>query len=387
MGGDGDDTSVVAGASVKREQGAVDDSGSAASAKKKAKVEAKTDNDEADSSIDQKKDSLPKNNRKVKGEFQEDKFEVGTPVMIIGLPSILEEEISPTERNKVQFTMKGKVKEFDQVGGHYIVEFNARECFSKEKKYNHLLSWKPNFTGKMTAEEIRKNPYRIWTEHFFDTFVWTDHYTHATRPSKFDLKAINWDKFLEDLNQVPEIANLSVSGMGAPPFVFAMLSPTVTFDVIERLLEINPAAANFGNKYDGGWMAMIASYGDYGGETSEFLSKIDLKILRLILETSTDPMVALRGIFANDYVPIDRFVDVDTENLTPATRLVLELSPYANIHVLNRHFSNDEFRKFKLGDPALKFCTDLVMNNVGEKYIEKDRDAVQKMMDRNADSK
>jgi hypothetical protein len=285
--------------------------------------------------------------------------------------------------------MKGKVKEFDQVGGHYIVEINPRDCYCLEKKYNHLLSWEPNFTGKMTAEEIRKNPYRIWTEHFFDTFVWTDEYTHcflSTRPSELDLKEVNWDKFLEDLHYVPEIANLKASAIGLPPFVFAMLSPTVTFDVIERLLEINPAAANFQSAYDGGWMAIVACTGDYGGETSEFLNKIDLKILRLILETSTDPMVALRGIVTNDYVPIERFVGVDTDNLAPATRLVLELSRRANLHVLNRHFSNEEFRKCKLGDPALKFCIDLVMNNVGEKYTEKDKDAVQKMMDRNAGS-
>ena len=199
-------------------------------------------------------------------------------------------------------------------------------------------------------------------------------------------RAVDWDKFLQDLSEVPEIAKLQVSFLGASPLLLAMMPPAAPFAVIKRLLEINPDAANFnaGGMDGGGWMTMVGRGGDWDRESSNFITEVNPKILRLALETTTDPDVAVHTDDPNGYTPIEDFVRVDQENLTAGTRMVLELSPRANVHVLECHFKK-LLHNFSLGDPALKFCMDLVNENVGNKYKESDKAWLRDLIKNNQD--
>ena len=124
------------------------------------------------------------------------------------------------------------------------------------------------------------------------------------------LANINWDKFLEDLNEVPEIANLIINACYAPPFMYVMLAPDVPYAVIERLLEINPKAVNYEQLMQdvNNWMNIVAVWYNAQKKDSWLIEEIHPKSLRLIMETTTKYDLAFIGDL-DGFVPIERFVN------------------------------------------------------------------------------
>ncbi|OEU20268.1 hypothetical protein FRACYDRAFT_236341 [Fragilariopsis cylindrus CCMP1102] len=153
-----------------------------------------------------------------------------------------------------------------------------------------------------------------------------------------------------------EIANHNIDEYGAPPFMYVMLVPHAPYTVVGLILEIHPKAAD----YEHDVMSWIGWKKD-----SFFIEDIEPKSLRLIIETTKNERIASKGDM-NYFCPIERFVDVDTENLTTQTKIILELQAHANMHVLDRHFFTRHYASYtkcKLGEPAFRFCSDLIKEN------------------------
>jgi len=281
-------------------------------------------------------------------------------------------------KEEVFVLKKGTVKEFNKTEGYYLVETKTFNC----ARYNYRGMEEKTFTHRMTVEEVDKNPYRLWSKYFGDTFNLNNPWAYTELKHDF-VANINWDEFLIDLNEVPEIANLFVNVLMAPPFMYVMLAPKVPFIVIQRLLEINPTAVDYdsGSIEDGGsWMNVVFKFYD-GWRTGEFINEINPKTLRLIMETMNNDEIPIEDNSGCN-VLIECFVGFDTEHLTLQTKIILELSPCANLHVLKRHFSGPKYAndECKLGDLAFKFCSDLITNNVGNNYSPKAKLWLQQMI-------
>jgi len=241
----------------------------------------------------------------------------------------------------------------------YVVEFEYEEG----KKIMHL----------MTEKQLESNPYRRFREHFGDTFQ-SYSFGYTDDNGLWGNDPIDWSAFLVDLHLYPDIARIEVEHYGCPALVFALLTPDCPYRVVEELLRINPAAANYEQILSDCtyWLNIVvtwyARHGTYAADRRSFTKEVDPEIMRLVMKTTTLKDLATSSDI-NGCVPIERFVKDDPESLTPQTKAVLEESWQTNLYVLTEHFEDKGRWSIKLGKPALSFCLDLFQTQCPDRQL------------------